>query len=317
MPGRQAWRRRDPPREGRLAGPTAAVSCAADGGSPRPSPGPRRGRRTLARSEGRRRVPRPLLLRRAAGRPAARARPHPPRGRGRPPRRPRRPAAGAADPRPGGGAALQFEVALDSLDQLERVRHDGGPDEDIGDLMHAFSEILLAPPAVEILRVDEAPAPAGKRLGLSRLGRGGMRLLGVPPGDCGPTAGAPPGDLPPLPARGGRRRRAPRRGRRSSPPAAADTALRACSRRSTPAPGRRRPGPVGPDGLAAWRKSGEACRAASTAILGITGFRGIGLPEKGPAQVSQAAVRRRSRWARYRLGRSASRPDADLTSTRC
>ena len=54
-------------------------------------------------------------------------------------------------------AALQFEVALDSLDQLERVRHDGGPDEDIGDLMHAFSEILLAPPAVEILRVDEAP----------------------------------------------------------------------------------------------------------------------------------------------------------------
>ena len=62
----------------------------------------------------------------------------------------------------GGGAARQFEVALDSLDQLERVRHggDGGPDEDVGELMHAFSEILLAPPAVEILRVDETPAPA-------------------------------------------------------------------------------------------------------------------------------------------------------------
>jgi hypothetical protein len=58
---------------------------------------------------------------------------------------------------PGGGAALQFEVALESLDQLERVRHKGGPDEDVGALMHAFSEILLAPPAVEILRVDEAP----------------------------------------------------------------------------------------------------------------------------------------------------------------
>ena len=58
-----------------------------------------------------------------------------------------------------GGDALQFEVALESLDQLERVRHDGGPDEDVGELMHAFSEILLAPPAVEILRVDEAPAP--------------------------------------------------------------------------------------------------------------------------------------------------------------
>jgi hypothetical protein len=61
---------------------------------------------------------------------------------------------------PDSGAALQFEVALESLDQLERVRHDGGPDEDIGDLMHAFSKILVAPPAVEILRVDEAPAPA-------------------------------------------------------------------------------------------------------------------------------------------------------------
>jgi hypothetical protein len=58
----------------------------------------------------------------------------------------------------GGGAALQFEVELTSLDQLERVRHDGGPDEDIGDLMHAFSEILVSPPGVEILRVDEAPA---------------------------------------------------------------------------------------------------------------------------------------------------------------
>ena len=58
------------------------------------------------------------------------------------------------------GAALQFEVELESLDQLERVRHDGGPDEDVGELMHAFSEILLAPPAVEILRVDETPAPS-------------------------------------------------------------------------------------------------------------------------------------------------------------
>ena len=45
---------------------------------------------------------------------------------------------------PDSGAALQFEVELASLDQLERVRHDGGPDEDVGALMHAFSEILLA-----------------------------------------------------------------------------------------------------------------------------------------------------------------------------
>jgi hypothetical protein len=55
-----------------------------------------------------------------------------------------------------GGAALQFEVDLDSLDQLERVRHSGGdPGEDAANLMRAFSEILLAPPEVEILRVDD------------------------------------------------------------------------------------------------------------------------------------------------------------------
>jgi hypothetical protein len=56
-----------------------------------------------------------------------------------------------------GGAALQFEVELASLDQLERVRH-GGPGEDVGDLMQAFSAILRAPPEVELLRVDGTPA---------------------------------------------------------------------------------------------------------------------------------------------------------------
>ena len=59
-----------------------------------------------------------------------------------------------------GGAALQFEVELGNLDQLDQVRHrGGGPDEDSGSLMHAFSEILVSPPGVEILRVDEMPAP--------------------------------------------------------------------------------------------------------------------------------------------------------------
>ena len=57
------------------------------------------------------------------------------------------------------GAALQFEVELASLDQLERVRHGGGPGEDVGGLMHTFSAILRAPPEVELLRVDETPAP--------------------------------------------------------------------------------------------------------------------------------------------------------------
>ena len=58
-----------------------------------------------------------------------------------------------------GGAALQFEVELTSLDQLERLRHRGGPGEDTGGWMRAFSEVLLSPPGVEILRVDGGAAP--------------------------------------------------------------------------------------------------------------------------------------------------------------
>lgn len=61
--------------------------------------------------------------------------------------------------RPHGGPALQFEVALTSLDQLEEFRHRGaGSPDETNSWMHAFSEILLAPPAVEILRVDEPRA---------------------------------------------------------------------------------------------------------------------------------------------------------------
>ena len=56
-----------------------------------------------------------------------------------------------------GGAALQFEVELTGLDQLDRFRHGGGgPVGDTGEWMHAFSEILIAPPGVELLRLDEA-----------------------------------------------------------------------------------------------------------------------------------------------------------------
>ena len=58
-----------------------------------------------------------------------------------------------------GGAALQFEIELRSLDQLEEFRHGGvGSRQGTNDWMRAFSEILLSPPAVEILRVDEARA---------------------------------------------------------------------------------------------------------------------------------------------------------------
>ena len=54
-----------------------------------------------------------------------------------------------------GEAALQFEIEITKLDQLEEFRHQGvGSKEETGDWMHAFSEILLSPPAVEILRVD-------------------------------------------------------------------------------------------------------------------------------------------------------------------
>ena len=59
-----------------------------------------------------------------------------------------------------GGAALQFEVEMTSLDQLDRFRSRGvGSDEETGDWMHAFSEILLSPPEVELLRVEEPPKP--------------------------------------------------------------------------------------------------------------------------------------------------------------
>jgi hypothetical protein len=61
--------------------------------------------------------------------------------------------------RPPGGPALQFEVELTSLDQFESFRHRGvGSSQETGTWMQAFSEILVAPPAVDILRVDD---PAG------------------------------------------------------------------------------------------------------------------------------------------------------------
>src|SRR5688572_4510736 len=55
-----------------------------------------------------------------------------------------------------GGAALQFEVELTNLDQFDQFRERGIKSEDeTHDWMHAFSEILLAPPEVELLRVEE------------------------------------------------------------------------------------------------------------------------------------------------------------------
>jgi len=48
-----------------------------------------------------------------------------------------------------GGAALQFEVELSSLDQFEEFRERGiDSDEETGKWMNAFSEILVSPPEV-------------------------------------------------------------------------------------------------------------------------------------------------------------------------
>ena len=55
-----------------------------------------------------------------------------------------------------GGAALQFEVELTNLDQLDQFRTRGvGTSEDTHNWMREFSKILTAPPCVEILRTEE------------------------------------------------------------------------------------------------------------------------------------------------------------------
>jgi hypothetical protein len=54
-----------------------------------------------------------------------------------------------------GGASLQFEVELESLDQFDQFRERGvDSDQGTGNWMHAFSEILISPPVVELLRIQ-------------------------------------------------------------------------------------------------------------------------------------------------------------------
>jgi hypothetical protein len=56
---------------------------------------------------------------------------------------------------PNGTPALQFEIVLDSLDELDSFRQRGfGSKDEVHDWMHAFSDILTAPPSVELLRID-------------------------------------------------------------------------------------------------------------------------------------------------------------------
>ena len=52
------------------------------------------------------------------------------------------------------GAALQFELELTQLEQLDQFRHRGVESaQETGQWMREFSEILVSPPVVEILRV--------------------------------------------------------------------------------------------------------------------------------------------------------------------
>ncbi|HYG84862.1 MAG TPA: hypothetical protein VD978_01245 [Azospirillum sp.] len=61
-----------------------------------------------------------------------------------------------------GGAALQFEIEVTNLDEIETFRHHGvGSSNETGDWMRAFSEILVLPPEVEILRVDKGGSATG------------------------------------------------------------------------------------------------------------------------------------------------------------
>ena len=55
-----------------------------------------------------------------------------------------------------GAAALQFEVELASLDDLDQFRREGvGDDAQTRAWMSDFDAILLSPPRVEILRVED------------------------------------------------------------------------------------------------------------------------------------------------------------------
>jgi hypothetical protein len=59
-----------------------------------------------------------------------------------------------------GQPSLHFEVELPNLDRLDEFRTSGvGSDEETGEWMRQFSEILLSPPAVELFRVDESAQP--------------------------------------------------------------------------------------------------------------------------------------------------------------
>jgi hypothetical protein len=59
--------------------------------------------------------------------------------------------------RPPGGAALQYEIVVGSLDKVETFREQGlGGEANTRAWLHELSALLLEPPAVELLRVAQA-----------------------------------------------------------------------------------------------------------------------------------------------------------------
>ena len=64
--------------------------------------------------------------------------------------------------RPSGGAALQYEVALTSLDAFETFREEGiGGEAGTRAWMRDLSALLLEPPAVELLRIADGDGQHG------------------------------------------------------------------------------------------------------------------------------------------------------------
>jgi hypothetical protein len=64
--------------------------------------------------------------------------------------------------RPPGGAALQYEVVLETLDAFEAFRESGmGGEDETRAWLRDLSEILLEPPTVELLRIDEGTTGEG------------------------------------------------------------------------------------------------------------------------------------------------------------
>lgn len=64
--------------------------------------------------------------------------------------------------RAAGGAALQYEVLLESLDAFEAFREQGvGGETGTRVWMRDLSALLLEPPAVELLRVAESAGQGG------------------------------------------------------------------------------------------------------------------------------------------------------------